>query len=473
MFCPPFFYIKDSVFRGKKQTINLGNSNENANFLTSRLANYFDKQAIEKLAKATNFIQRKSKLTAFKFLNTLMFVYQQGKELSLLDMCSDLYVQYGIKIKKQSLHERFNKKAVAFMKDVLHRVLESQFEIANKEALPVFNRIRIKDSTRFALPAAYAQKYQGHGGAIHNGESLISIQYEYDLLSGNAMDLRLTNGRRNDQLDAKENTHDIVKNDLFLRDLGYATLVFLSQIIEKGAYFLNRLNSQFTVYYDENPKEKIDFKKCTKQIKKQNLHYLEYNVLVGKKEQIPCRLIMTPVDEATYERRIRKAQKSAKSKGYQLSEEFKIKARLTCYITNTEKDKIPACEVKKVYSLRWQIELTFKVWKSQAKVDKIKEMNIYRFECQLMAKLIWLLIHKNIFKYLTHCVNDNYQNKSCSIWKYYKHAYRINDMVRKIINKPNKLKQLLESLTDVASWLFLLEQKNGKTTHYQALKALA
>ena len=302
---------------------------------------------------------------------------------------------------------------------------------------------------------------------------MISIQYEYDLVSGTAMDLRLTNGRRNDQLDSKESTHDIVKNDLFIRDLGYATLGYLSQIIENLAYFLNRLNTQTTVYFADNPKEKVDFIKCYKQLKKQKLPYLEYKVVVGKKEQIPCRLIILPVDDSTYKRRIRKAQKSAKSKGYQLSADFKNRARLTCYITNTEEDKIPACDVKKIYGLRWQIELTFKVWKSQAKVHQIKEMKIHRFECQLIAKLIWLLIHNNIFKYLNSWVNDSNQNKSCSIWKYYKHAFRINYLVRKMITKPDKLKLLLQNLMDIASWQFLLETKKGKTSHFQALKKLA
>ncbi|MCK5208156.1 MAG: IS4 family transposase, partial [Cyclobacteriaceae bacterium] len=261
-------------------------------FLASGLANFFNEQAIENLARATNFVKRKSKLTALRFLNSLMFAYHHGKDLSLLDICGDFFKRYHIIIKKQSIHERFNEKAVAFMKGVLNRVLEGQFKVVVKENLSVFNRIRIKDSTRFALPPAYAKIYQGHGGATHNSQSMISIQYEYDLVSGNAMDLRLTNGRRNDQLDAKENTHDIVKNDLFIRDLGYATLGYLSQIIENLAYFLNRLNTQTAVYFADNPKEKVDFIKCYKQLKKQKLPFLEYKVVVGKKEQIPCRLII-------------------------------------------------------------------------------------------------------------------------------------------------------------------------------------
>ncbi|MGL1889542.1 MAG: hypothetical protein OCD76_23710 [Reichenbachiella sp.] len=42
---------------------------------------------------------------------------------------------------------------------------------------------------------------------------MISIQFEYDLLSGDAMDLRLTSGINNDQKDAKDNTHNIDQGD--------------------------------------------------------------------------------------------------------------------------------------------------------------------------------------------------------------------------------------------------------------------
>lgn len=325
---------------------------------------------------------------------------------------------------------------------------------SNDENLSRFNRIRVKDSTRFALPAAFAQIYKGHRGATANSESMISIQYEYDMLSSDTLDLRLTSGTRNDQLDAKENTHDIAENDLFIRDLGYATLGYLSQIIKNGAYFLNRLNPQTTVYRVEKPEEKLDFDKCQKKLKRYNLPYLEYKVFIGKKAQIPCRLIIYPVGQDTYQRRMRKVTKQAKSYGYQVSNDYKTKAQLTFYITNVEESKISASNIKQVYGLRWQIELTFKIWKSQTNIDKVKVMKIHRFECQLIGKLIWLLIHWKIYKYLEGWVNRNHVDKSCSPWKYYKHVLKINNVVRNVINKPDGIKFLLFNLTQIAGNLF-------------------
>lgn len=332
--------------------------------------------------------------------------------------------------------------------------------------------MRIKDSTRFALPAAYASVYQGHGGATHNSESMISIQYEYDLLSADTLDLRLTTGTRNDQQDAKESTHDIRKGDLFLRDLGYATLGYLRQIINAKAYFLNRLNPQMAVYHAEDPDKPLDFKTCYRQIKKHNLPYLEYQVLIGKKEKIPSRLVIYLADEATYKMRLSKTAKQAKSCGHQVSDAYKTKAQLTLYITNAENDKITAKMIQKVYGLRWQIELIFKIWKSQAKVNRIKEMKIHRFECQLLAQLIWLMLHWKLFRYVSHWLNVNRSEKTASPWKYYKYAYTINISFREVLTTSDKLKELLLLLIDRADPYFLLEKKKGKTTHYETLMYL-
>ena len=438
------------------------------------LADFFDQKTLCDLARATKFIQRKSKLCAVKFLTTLMFVHQQGKNLSLIDLCGDLYAQHGLHVRKQSMQERFNEHAVAFMKSILSMLLENQLKSTVKEkSLSFFNRVRVKDSTRFTLPPSYASIYQGLGGAVANSESMISIQYEYDLLSSSTLDLRLTTGTRNDQLDAKENTHDIAENDLFIRDLGYSTLGYLQQIINGKAYFLNRLNPQASVYNTEKNEEKIDFSKCQKKIKKYNLSYLQYNVCIGKDAKVPCRLIIYPVDRDTYEKRVRKTTKQAKSYGHQVSEAFRCKAQLTLYITNVPEDKLPVSTIKKTYGLRWQIELFFKIWKSQVNIDRVKEMKLHRFECQLIAKLLWLIIHRKIFQCVVVQVNCRQKDKPCSMWKYYKYAFSINTVVRNILTKPDKLVTLLYDLVNIAVRQFNLEEKKGKISHYKTLTALA
>lgn len=99
-----------------------------------------------------------------------MFSYQRGKDFSLLDMASFLFQEFGINITKQSLHDRFASPAVDFLKKCLDCLLTQKISYSGeKQALKThFNRIRIKDSTKFALPDSFSAKYKGYGGALHH-----------------------------------------------------------------------------------------------------------------------------------------------------------------------------------------------------------------------------------------------------------------------------------------------------------------
>ena len=137
------------------------------------------------MARETGFVARKSKLQGFSFMFGLMFSYINGKHFSLSDMSGFLLSKFGIDISKQSLHSRFTDKASEFMKMCLDEILKKKLSInpSTNQLLSKFNRIRIKDSTKFNLLSAFSEKYKGYGGVLHNSSSMISIQHEYDFKS--------------------------------------------------------------------------------------------------------------------------------------------------------------------------------------------------------------------------------------------------------------------------------------------------
>ena len=49
-------------------------------------------------------------------------------------------------------------------------------------------------------------------------------------------------------------------------------------------------------------------------------------------------------------------------------------------------------QITLIYGVRWHIELVFKLWKSQARLDVIGNGGPQRFLCQLYARLLGLLI---------------------------------------------------------------------------------
>ena len=395
----------------------------------------------------------------------IMFSNQPLSQVSLEDLANDFCEQGGITISKQAIHERFNDYAVAFMQSLLKKQLSHQLSMVKDTAVyKHFTRVRIKDSTRYSLPKEYASVYKGHGGA--SGPAQISIQYEYDMITGKAMVLELTSACRNDQQDSKEALNDIQKGDLMIRDLAYTGQAYIKHITDKEAYYLNRLNPKWTIYDNQN--NPIDFSKISKKIKKYSLPLMEIDILIKVgKELIPSRLIISPVDEKTYKKRLDKAQKESKRRGYKVSDGYKISASLNLFITNTPKQYLATQQVRATYSLRWQIELIFKVWKSQAHINKVKAIKIQRFQCELTARLLWILLNWQALR-----LTQQYMNIKCSVWKFYKVACRLSLQLRQVFREQKSVTEWVSKLFSLANKKYCTEVKKGKPDNLNVLNLL-
>lgn len=391
-----------------------------------------------------------------------MFSNQPLGQVSLEDLANDFCEQNGITISKQAIQERFNDYAVAFMQNLLKEQLSRQLPILEKSKIyESFNRIRIKDSTRYALPKKYASVYKGHGGI--GGSAQISIQYEYDILTSQVMSLEFTSACINDQQDSRDSLHTIKKGDLLIRDLGYTTQGYIKHITNAEAFYINRLNSLWKIYdRQSNP---IDLIKVSRKIKRYSLPFMDLNILIRIGEElVPSRLLISPVDEKTYKLRVKKAQKKSNSLGYSLTDQYRASASMNLFITNVPKTRLTATEITSLYRLRWQIELIFKVWKSQANINKIKSVKIQRFQCELIARLLWLLLHWQALRLTQRLVSIR-----CSVWKFYKVAYRLSTQLRQVFLGQKTAKEWFEKLFKLASRKYQTESKRGKTDSFALL----
>jgi len=431
------------------------------------LSEFFDKDSLNRFARQTGFIRRKTaRLLGHHFLNMLVFMQFTDQEQSLLSFAHDANNTFGVKLTKQAIQKRFNRYGVEFMQKCLVYLLGKQIRVSSDTVglFKAFNRVRIKDSTKYNLPDSYQGHYQGSGGVANPSGAMISIQYEYDLLTGQSLDLRLTQGNENDQGDASHYTHDIQKGDLFIRDLGYSTLKFFQLLIKKGAFFLSRLSPQLKIYHKDQPDREVDLKDCRDKLKRLNLQQLAMDVRLGSKDKVPVRLIVSLVDQETYQKRIRGSRKGGRNN---IKEAFKTRCSLNLFVTNTANEILPAQKIQPTYSLRWQIELIFKVWKSQAKINKIKEVNIHRFECQLLGRLIYLTLHWKLFKWLEQRHRSEKNENILSLWKYYKLADQLIAQLRKASITKSKTNSLLSILIETPFKQLKLEPKNKKPNNYK------
>ena len=67
----------------------------------SDLCNFFEEASLEKLGKEVKFVQRKSDITSWLFLQLNTCFIDTSKDTSLTDLASDLHAHYGVEILKR------------------------------------------------------------------------------------------------------------------------------------------------------------------------------------------------------------------------------------------------------------------------------------------------------------------------------------------------------------------------------------
>ena len=340
-----------------------------------------------------------------------------------------------------------------------------------------FSAVNIKDSSKFKLPKAYAELFPSYGSYGRQG-ALMNVQYEYDLLSGDWKSLEFTQATRNDQQDSKETAKNIQPESLNIRDLGYVTLPYLKGVVDNEAFFLNRF-PKMNAYILNDKREYVllDWKKIDNKIKKYGLGHLELEVFLGKNEKIKSRLVIAPVPQSISEDRLKKAGQGGKRKmgGYQLSKEYRLKSHYNIFVTNVPVEILPLAEVIKSYGLRWQIELVFKAWKSNLHFDKVKAVKKERLECQLLARVIWILMSSWILQASNSLLGLLKENATCcSLTKFFKRAKKFPRLV--LVGNTNGLIEFIkwyqEKFVPVLPKLEL-EVRLSKPSHFQLIEQLA
>jgi len=199
---------------------------------------FFTPEELNQLAKNTQFVHRKGKIDGSLFFDLIVFHSEDLKSQSLNDLSASLKDKHNIEITKQSLHERFNKYALAFLKEAMKRMLKKQLNDCQTEDYKGFNRILIKDSTCFQIDESLAKAYPGSGGS--GSKATVRIQFEYDFLTGQINDLSLNAFNEQDAKDSLGTIELTRKGDLIIRDLAYMGLTVMQLIQSLEATFLCR-----------------------------------------------------------------------------------------------------------------------------------------------------------------------------------------------------------------------------------------
>lgn len=355
-------------------------------------------ELVEEIARETGFVQRRSNLSGMEFLGVMTEGLYSQPDATLNQMVAMIKdINPEVKISAPGLHQRINESGVAFLEKMLSEALQLSASQLIDESVPEvlrsFEKVYLLDSTHTALPAELASIWKGSGG--DGPEAGMKFQLMLDYKSGEYESIAITDGTTPDRSYIDEAVKQINAGDLLIADLGYSKQAAMIDISERGGYFLGRLDHRLGLYTqtEDGSLEKFDLVKALKKSLKSGIGFCEFEVWLWKDDRmLKIRLIAERMPDDIANKRRRKARKTAKKKGRSPTKKHMFLLGWGLYITNVEAERLKAESVRLLYSLRWQIELVFKGWKSHHGLTEVRGKRRERIECFIYGRLIMMTI---------------------------------------------------------------------------------
>ena len=400
----------------------------------------FMTEVAEEVGRRSGFVQRQSKMTAEVFAETLIFGGLDNPEAPLNELVQ-VSEDLGVTISEEGLHQRMNERAVAFLRDLLASSLK-QFKAQGTipdEVLNQFTSMNLLDSTQVTLPEELAEFFAGFNS--EGSRAMLKMQLSIDYLTGRLNAIRFGAGRDPDQnCDLAEQVAKEGSLEVF--DMGYGSLERLDRLANLiKAYFLTRFKSGTNVYASasaEKPLDLVDWLDAQGDT-------VDQNVFLGATKRLRVRLVAQRLPDHVVAERRRKARRNAKKKGRTVSQRHLRLLAWTICITNVPPDMLTAEQVMIIYRLRWQIELFFKLCKSQFRLAAIGPWRLDRILCHLFARLIAIVFFQWLiapWRFL-----DDAELSPTKAWRVVRRASRsLLDAIR--TRDLDELTALLLSITD-------------------------
>lgn len=336
-------------------------------------------------AAASGFVRRRRRLGGPPFVQALTFGWLANPRASL-DELADVAADLGCPVSPQALDQRLTPSAAHCLYLTLHSALLHLVE-ACPVAAPLLRRftgVYVRDCSTVTLPGALAGWLPGCG---HGNPELpcaaVKLHVGLDVSTGALEGLSLQPGRTSDRRCAGSDA-PLPEGAILLEDLGFFDVRRLRHYGEQGCFVLSRAPTRLLVRPAGGRERAL-----AQFLAGAGGDRVDRWVTVGRRHKAwRCRLIAVRVPQGVAQRRRERAGREAKDMGRQLSRQKLALCEWTVLLTNAPEGLLSAGEALALRRVRWQVELLFRVWKDEGKVDESRGRKPCRVLCEVLAKLL-------------------------------------------------------------------------------------
>jgi len=341
----------------------------------------------DRLARPTQFVQRASKLGGSEFARTLVFAWLQNPQATLEEL-AQAATDLGVPISPQGLDQRFGPRAAAFLEGLLHEAVLRVVQ-ADPVAVPVLQRfpggVCLLDSTSLTLPAAFARAWRGCGVQVDQEGAGIKAQVRLNLTDGTLTGPFLQPACQSDRTYTRH-LPPLPEGALQLTDLGYFSVDALDALEDQGVCWLTRIKVT-TRLHDANGTVRTP----AAFLAQQSADTIDVPIRLGLHQRLPCRLIAWRAPPSLVRLRRQRLRQHLRRRGRLHPDRYAL-AEWTFFVTNIPPQRLSVPEAWVLARCRWQIELLFKLWKSEGRVDESRSHKPWRILCEIYAKLLGMVV---------------------------------------------------------------------------------
>lgn len=337
-------------------------------------------------AQSTGFIKRQRAFSAPQFVQTLVFGWLEQPQASYDDLV-EIAARLGVSITTQGLAARLTLSAADCLLQVLQAAI-SQVITADPVAIPLLDRfsaVFIQDSTTIVLPDTLAAFWQGCGGSHGRVAAALKGQVRLELRTGRLEGPLLQDGRASDKSIAFANRPP--RASITIRDLGSFHLPDLARAAQDERYWLTRLYPGTAVFTRDGKRHDV-----LELVAHNGGDMVEMEVQIGAEQRIACRLVAVRVPDGVAQQRRERLESQAKRKGRSVRAASLAACAWTLLVTNGAAEGLSLEEAMVLMRMRWQIELLFKLWKSEGQIDTSRRQRGEAVLCEVYAKLIAMIV---------------------------------------------------------------------------------